>query len=667
MRIRRIERCRILAVLTALAVLVSGLPAVEAASAIGFKAYIDYGPQGYVVYGEAEAFPADTCRIQTLYSLDGENYQVYHREWEMPGPIESSVTSGCAIKTTQICLQSNDEPLRSYLAGELNRFHVKLRITAENGTICESGTALIERNSEPQPIPEGLTPIARFSSSMRVRGPSGFYGRYQLTVRDTAAAAEITAQLPDTLPVEVQVGNGICIVDCPVTWKPLEFTRLTAGESVTIADAAEEIAVPAGTLLDTPLGVYRLEEALPILEDRWNTDEVRLVLNAISEGESPSGGLAVDRGALKMFFSKKPTGATSIRAYTLVEGENAWTEIQGLSLLDSVNAQPSTANSGYAAVLGDQEEPYHSYLAAEAAGNDPVPFFVGLKIEGGVYDGQQLVLAWPDHYELPPNLPGVGSGSGGNEGNAGSDNKDDSTDEGQRPNLPQQPGESGDQPSGGDGENRPGESVDQPSGEESRLGGSKSHQPPGGGGNSQPSEGGTVPGGTGTEQPGGGGDQTSGDANALGGTGTKPPGAGNASGGTGSQRRPGGGGSTSGDSGGQQPGGGESATSSEVCAAENETGQRPNLPYQPEHEDAAADDASCQQISKSFRNPAAAGIASGNGIMRMEKSFGGSAAPIVVAGAACIAAVCAIVSARAAIARLCSRIAGKIRSILNLN
>lgn len=149
----------------------------------------------------------------------------------------------------------------------------------------------------------------------------------------------------------------------------------------------------------------------------------------------------------------------------------------------------------------------------------------------------------------------------------------------------------------------------------------------------------------------------------------KSPGSGNDSGGTGSPQQPGCGGSTSGDSGDQQPGGGESGTSSEASdgsgqSAGNETGQRPNLPYQPEHNNAIADNASGLQIPKLLLNPAAAGMVSGDGTMRKEKSVGGSAAPIAVAGTACIAAVCAIVSARAAIARLCGRIIGRIRSML---
>lgn len=454
MSLRHMKLRQVLSTLAAILVLTGNLSVTAAASepeagmetteqsiheSLSFHAYIDLDPQGYVVYGEVTGLPDDTCGIQNLYSLDGTNYEVYHREWNMPGPIELSVTSGSAIRTKQICLQSNDAPLRDYLSGELDRFYIKLRIAGESGAVCETEAVLIERSSEPQPIPDGLSLNVGFSSSMRVFGPSGSYGKYQLTVPDTFTAEEIAAALPDTIPVCVQVRNGLCDIACPVDWKPLALSGLTAGESVTVEDAVWPVAVPAGTLLDTPLGVYRTDEPLPITESRWATGKVRLVLNVVSAGESPSGALAIDRGTLKMAFDKKPTGATAIRAYTLREGETAWTEIQGVSLLEAVDAQPATAGSGYAAILTGEEEPLRSYLAAETAGDTPVPFFVGIKIEGGVYDGKQLVLPWPSSYEPPLQLPAVGSGASGNEGNAGSDNQGDSTDEGQRPNLPQQP------------------------------------------------------------------------------------------------------------------------------------------------------------------------------------------------------------------------------------
>lgn len=86
--------------------------------------------------------------------------------------------------------------------------------------------------------------------------------------------------------------------------------------------------------------------------------------------------------------------------------------------------------------MENAQEPYQSYLTAQAAGTPPTPFFVGLKIKGGVYDGQELILAYPNTYDKPPSLPKLG-GAGGNKSNAGAANKGDSTSEGQRPSLPQ--------------------------------------------------------------------------------------------------------------------------------------------------------------------------------------------------------------------------------------
>lgn len=446
-----------------------------------FSAYIGFSGQGYAVFGNT-TFPDGTCRVQNLYSLDGENYEVYDWEWQIP------VVSGCAIKTPQVCLKANNEPLKSYLAGTLDRFYLKLHITKDDGTTYESEAAVIERNRAPQPVPDDLALGARFDSSMRVfdRNKHRFYNKYQLTVKEHATVDEIASYLPETLPVQVQVGDGICVVDCPVTWKPLTVTELTPGKSVIIADAAEPVSVPAGTLLDTPIGVFQLDEPLLLGDGQVGANEVQLTLNVISADEKPSGSLAVDRGALKIALTWKPTGATAIRAYTLTEGENEWVEIQGQPLEKTLNAQLSTPNGG-ATILDADAELIRSYLEAVAAGNTPTPFLVGIKIEGGVYDGKQLVLPWPKAYGNDlPYLPEITGGSGGNEGNAGSGNKDDSTDEGQRPNLPQQPEDTGNLPDGSSGETNP-DSPAQPENIENPSKDSENGQIPSG--SSQPENG----------------------------------------------------------------------------------------------------------------------------------------------------------------------------------
>ena len=402
-----------------------------------FDARIEYTFQGFIVRGTFMEFPSDISLVQPLYSLDGEIYEICGVNWDLNwlGGDENELKK----LQHQICLYSNQEPLKSYLEEKSDRFYLKLRLTRENGTTYETQAALIDRGS-PQPIPKDTTAAAKFDPSVFVFESRPFYcyGKYQITVSENAAPEDIATYLPDTLPIEIQFENknGLHlftkgVTQCPVTWKPLTLPQLTAGETITLADAAEEIVVPAGTLLTTPTGIFRLNEPLGM-----DMDEVRLVLNVIAENEDPTGALSLERTGLEMAFHLKPTGATAIRAYTFSNGGTEWIEISGLPLLDAVNACPSVENSSYTLLLDNTCEPYQSYRAAADAGETPVPFLVGLKIEGGVYDGRQLILPWPDTYELPMKLPIMG-GSGGNEGNAGSSNKNDSTPEGQRPDLPQ--------------------------------------------------------------------------------------------------------------------------------------------------------------------------------------------------------------------------------------
>ncbi len=410
-----------------------------------FRAHIEYWAGAYVLIGTFTDFTPDIILVETLYSLDEENWKaVTGGQWHLTG-LGTDDSDKLYGLQNQGCIYNAYEPMRSYTTGDIERFYVKLRITKENGVSYESQPATIERGGL-QPIPEGTRLGALFPSAIRVResDPTSpyrvrMYARYQFTVSADATAEEISALLPDTLPVEVQLENGAnfiatSVVDCPVTWKPLSLPQLSPGESITVPDAAEEILVPAGTLLPTPFGIFRLDEPLG-LDSPPFTDEVRLILNVSPEDRNPSGVLREDRDGLKIALHQKPTGAVSIETYVLTEGESKWTELPGLSLLKEF-VQPSTASSGYALVLRTDQEPYQSYVAARKEGTVPKPFFVGLKVEGGIYDGKQLILAWPDIYDELPDLPKVGR-SEGNELNAGAGNKENSTESGQRPNLPQ--------------------------------------------------------------------------------------------------------------------------------------------------------------------------------------------------------------------------------------
>ena len=258
-----------------------------------FNASIEYSFEGYVVKGTFTEFTSDIIHIQPLYSLDGEIWQACGTEWDLRR-LGTEDPNELAKLQNQICLYDSFEPLKSYLAGSLDCFYLKLSLIRDNGITYETQVAVIDRGTT-QSVPEEITFAAAFDSSMAFfeRNPFRYYGRYELTVNADATPEDISALLPDVLPIEVQLlkdNNFIAkgIVDCPVTWKPLSFPRLTAGESVIIPDVAEELVVLAGTLVSTPIGVFRLEEDLRVEQDTIITDEVRLVLNVIAAGEEPA-------------------------------------------------------------------------------------------------------------------------------------------------------------------------------------------------------------------------------------------------------------------------------------------------------------------------------------------------------------------------------------------
>lgn len=124
--------------------------------------------------------------------------------------------------------------------------------------------------------------------------------------------------------------------------------RLDAGESVTIDDAAKEIIIPEGTLLNTPTGIFRLDEPMKLCDQYGLSDDVQLVLNTAPADGAPTGALTEEQSGLEMAFHLKPTGATAIQAYVWSENNPTWTSLPDISLLDAVNAQPSAASSGYA-------------------------------------------------------------------------------------------------------------------------------------------------------------------------------------------------------------------------------------------------------------------------------------------------------------------------------
>ncbi|MEG0378259.1 MAG: hypothetical protein RR614_07240, partial [Eubacterium sp.] len=206
-------------------------------------------------------------------------------------------------------------------------------------------------------------------------------------------------------------------------------------------DAVETLVVPPGAEVITPLGIYTLSSPL-LFDDRYSTDEVRLVINAVFKDAKPNVALKEkdessilgDSGALSLAFREKPSGAVSIKAYSFVEEGDEWIALCDLLDERALNHNQAASLYGYVNLLKPDESPLKDYKDGKIPG-----FFIGLMIEGGVFDGERVVLPWPGDYNPPEEIIEPGS-SEGNENNAGSGGNGDDNDSngGLHPSIPEE-------------------------------------------------------------------------------------------------------------------------------------------------------------------------------------------------------------------------------------
>lgn len=88
-----------------------------------FDARIEFR-MGYTVIGTFTDFTPDITLIQTLYSLDGKNWETGTEDWNLfnLGTDDEYKFKGLQ---NQPCLFNAHEPLKSYIAGEIDRFYLK--------------------------------------------------------------------------------------------------------------------------------------------------------------------------------------------------------------------------------------------------------------------------------------------------------------------------------------------------------------------------------------------------------------------------------------------------------------------------------------------------------------------------------------------------------------
>ena len=416
-----------------------------------FSAEILYSYGGYQVDGHFTDFPPDVVKIRPMYSLDGENYQevnaLYPNDWWLD-KLGTEDERELDNLQNQMCVNYSEEPLASYVKKDLERFYVRLEITTESG-VYNTEAAVIERGLA-RPLPDdmyaGLTvpftmrPLDEYGNPEKVT-----YGQYQVTVSTDATTKQIYGLLPDELPVEVQlfdkttgdmVTSGIIL--CEAEWKKFPSFNLAAGETVVLPDAVNALTVPYGAELTTPIGVYSLPRTLTFADSVGDTDgTVRLMLNAVAPNEKPEISLQIndwenaldDIDFLSLAFHLKPSGATSVKAYSIVEGDEEWTEIGELVSRRGVDYNQAAPIYGYISLLSPEDYPFADYLNGEIPG-----FMIAVSVKGGTFDGQKVMLPWPGDYKIIPGIKEPG-GSEGNENNAGSGGGNGGSSGGQRPSV----------------------------------------------------------------------------------------------------------------------------------------------------------------------------------------------------------------------------------------
>lgn len=401
-----------------------------------FSAWIEDTGGGYHVIGKFSDFTPDVVGVRPLYSLDEENYQPIKSSYEdfFNWDLKFFERNGEITRDEeQYCMSGQVEPLKSYMDGTLTKFYLKLEITKENGETYYTQVVKLDRN-ETILVPEDAEVRVRYASNMRTSGRPA-YGKYQLTVAEGTTWAQVQALLPRTIDMEVQIflpnTNGVPMVGTikgELEWKLPD--TLADGE---LKDAAI-VRIPPNQKVETSVGVFQLTGA-PKFNMELAESKLHLVPNLVPKEAEPTGVLMdnynrhLDCDVLEMAFNLKPTGATAIHAYTFVEGNDKWLELPDVPLQESVNSQPRWASTDYVTLLCEDQGVYQAWRNGELE-----RFWIGITIEGGVYDGKSMVLAWPEEYKLPPNAPDV-NGAGGNENNAGNENGSNDND-GQRPLLP---------------------------------------------------------------------------------------------------------------------------------------------------------------------------------------------------------------------------------------
>ena len=192
-------------------------PPAEDAPAFSARLVVD--GEGYGVLGAIEEFPQNVIRVRPMWSTDGSTYESSsgYFDWTLPGESAGEETPEGA--QSQICIRGEDEPLASYLRGEIETFWIKLRVDTADGSTYATKPAQIEHGSALSPPTE---PPAFTMEIKRTANGYWLYGTF----------TDFTPDIQTVLPVYSLDGEFYQpIVDEDGEPEPWDLTRPIYGDS----------------------------------------------------------------------------------------------------------------------------------------------------------------------------------------------------------------------------------------------------------------------------------------------------------------------------------------------------------------------------------------------------------------------------------------------------
>ncbi|MEG2173940.1 MAG: hypothetical protein RR135_00455 [Oscillospiraceae bacterium] len=384
------------------------------------KSAIEYG-----VYGRLSETSDDIAEIVPCYSLDGNSYmEEKYNKW--------IVDASDPDLNQQQCFWQTDIPLKKFLAKEIDKFYIKMKISYHNGQVRWTEPGCISRSLEIQPVPDDFLIEAWYDTPIRMIQfkPLKIWGAYHFTVSDTSTTKELAALLPQQIPVELQfTQNGQHLINKSVPYMAMWPTDISLDNEV-VEVIATEITPPEEVNVSIGTDNYQMQnlEKIP-----FQGMELKAIFHRIPVGTPSSLKIRATEDGISATLPLKPTGATKIVPEYSTDGGEKWITLSNVLPNCPVESTLPKQECYTVPILESDAAPMKEYLNQTIAG-----FSVRLRIEGGALVGLTQTETWPAAYDyVPPRDDTNEDGGTGNNGNIGA-GTGGSTDAGQRPGLSQE-------------------------------------------------------------------------------------------------------------------------------------------------------------------------------------------------------------------------------------